>query len=95
MRRAPTSRSSVRASTCSTSPTSRRPDWCAGSPAGDNTLVATPGGRGNGEDVDTFGCGLYATAPVDVPAGKELTSVTLPSSTRMHVFAIATDRTDR
>ncbi|MEN5074129.1 GH92 family glycosyl hydrolase [Isoptericola cucumis] len=70
-------------------------DWCAGEPAGDNVLVAKPGGRGNGENVDNFGCGLYATAPVDVPAGKELTSVTLPSNTRMHVFAIATDGTGR
>ncbi|MFD6179504.1 MULTISPECIES: GH92 family glycosyl hydrolase [unclassified Isoptericola] len=66
-------------------------DWCAGSPDAGNVLVAKPGGRGNGTGVDNFGCGLYATAPVAVPAGKELTSVTLPDNPRLHVFAVATD----
>ncbi|GAA1722386.1 hypothetical protein GCM10009809_17560 [Isoptericola hypogeus] len=66
-------------------------DWCAGSPAADNVLAAKPGGRGNGTGVDNFGCGLYATAPVAVPEGKRLASVTLPANTRMHVFAFATN----
>ncbi|WP_454043354.1 GH92 family glycosyl hydrolase [Cellulosimicrobium sp. Marseille-Q8652] len=68
-------------------------DWCTGSPEPDNILVAKPGARGNGTGTDRFGCGLYATAPVTVPDGKVLTSLTLPVNTRLHVFAVATDAT--
>ncbi|WP_251151760.1 GH92 family glycosyl hydrolase [Cellulosimicrobium sp. Marseille-Q4280] len=68
-------------------------DWCTGSPEPDNILVAKPGARGNGTGTDRFGCGLYATAPVSVPDGKVLTSLTLPVNTRLHVFAVATDAT--
>jgi predicted alpha-1,2-mannosidase len=68
-------------------------DWCTGSPEPDNILVAKPGARGNGTGTDRFGCGLYATAPVTVPDGKVLTSVTLPTNQRFHVFAVATDAT--
>ncbi|MFI2704552.1 GH92 family glycosyl hydrolase [Cellulosimicrobium composti] len=66
-------------------------DWCTGSPEPGNVLVAKPGARGNGTGTDKFGCGLYATAPVTVPDGKVLTSLTLPRNTRFHVFAVATD----
>jgi len=66
-------------------------DWCTGSPEPGNILVAKPGARGNGTGTDKFGCGLYATAPVTVPDGKVLTSLTLPVNPRFHVFAVATD----
>ncbi len=52
-----------------------------------NTLVARtdhrnqPGGQGGGASV-------YATAPFDAPAGKQIASVTLPSEVNLHVFAI-------
>ncbi|WP_326958471.1 GH92 family glycosyl hydrolase [Amycolatopsis sp. NBC_01286] len=52
-----------------------------------NTLVARadhrnqPGGPGGGASV-------YATAPFDAPAGKQIASVTLPTDANLHVFAI-------
>ena len=52
-----------------------------------NTLVARadhrnqPGGPGGGASV-------YATAPFDAPAGKQIASVTLPSDANLHVFTI-------
>ncbi|WP_199734955.1 GH92 family glycosyl hydrolase [Cellulomonas sp. PhB143] len=76
--------------TTSTAPV-RLSDWCTGSPEAGNVLVAKPGSRGAGKDTQNIGCGLYATAPVDLAAGKTLTSVTLPKDTSFHVFAVATD----
>lgn len=71
----------------------RLSDWCTGSPEPGNITVAKAGARGDRENVQKIGCGLYATAPVAIPEGKVLTSVTLPSDERFHVFAIATDAT--
>src|SRR5690606_33576233 len=62
-----------------------------GSPEPGNVTVAKAGARGDRENVQKIGCGLYATAPVEIPEGKVLTSVTLPDDERFHVFAIATD----
>jgi hypothetical protein len=71
----------------------RLSDWCTGSPEPGNITVAKAGARGDRENVQKIGCGLYATAPVAIPEGKVLTSVTLPTDERFHVFAIATDAT--
>ena len=56
-----------------------------------NILVAKAGARGSGTGTQRIGCGLYATAPVDVPEGKALATITLPRATNMHVFAVASD----
>lgn len=65
------------------------PDWC-GEP-GDAVEVARPSARGSGTDVQNIGCGLFSTAPIPLPEGKDLASITLPDDERLHVFAIATD----
>lgn len=67
-------------------------DWCTPNPAPGNILVAKGGQRGNRTGApENIGCGLYATAPIAVPEGKTLASITLPVATRMHVFAVAFD----
>ncbi|WP_082618269.1 GH92 family glycosyl hydrolase [Oerskovia sp. Root22] len=66
-------------------------DWCTGSPVAGNILVAKAGARGSGTGTQRIGCGLYATAPVAVPEGKALATITLPRATNMHVFAVASD----
>ncbi|MFI9171138.1 GH92 family glycosyl hydrolase [Streptomyces lincolnensis] len=72
-------------------------DWTLGGgaqkPSYGNVVAARTAYRlysGSTDDVDTY---VFATAPIAVPAGKRLASVTLPSSTsggRMHVFGLAT-----
>ncbi|MGO1850243.1 GH92 family glycosyl hydrolase [Frigoribacterium sp. JB110] len=65
-------------------------DWCTGDPAEGNVVVAKAGQRGNGTgDPQNIGCGLYATAPIAVPDGKTLESITLPEAQNMHVFTVA------
>ncbi|MGO2746188.1 GH92 family glycosyl hydrolase [Microbacterium sp.] len=65
-------------------------DWCTGDPAAGNVIVAKSGQRGdNTNDAQNIGCGLYATAPVTVPEGRLLQSITLPQAPNMHVFTVA------
>nr|WP_246286984.1 GH92 family glycosyl hydrolase [Schumannella luteola] len=72
----------------------RLTDWCKGSPDGDNSSLIQMGQRVEGDDrVGNVGCGLFATAPIatGVAAGSRLVSITLPTDTRMHLFAIAAE----
>ncbi|WP_300266337.1 GH92 family glycosyl hydrolase [Microbacterium sp.] len=65
-------------------------DWCTAEPAAGNVIVAKAGQRGdNANDPQNIGCGIYATAPVAVPEGKLLQSITLPPAPNMHVFTVA------
>jgi len=65
-------------------------DWCTGDPAAGNVAVAKAGQRGdNTNDPQNIGCGIYATAPVAVPEGRLLQSITLPEAPGMHVFTVA------
>lgn len=82
-------------------------DWTLGgnangTPSYGNIIVAKSGYRLHGTDRDTAVPFLFATAPYQIPAGKTLVSVTLPtqsgdagSAGRIHVFAIADDGTPR
>lgn len=66
-------------------------DWCSGSGAGGNVSVGKAGERWAGDSAQSIGCGLWATAPIAVPAGKSLDSITWPTNRDFHVFAIASD----
>jgi len=66
-------------------------DWCSGSAAGGNVSVGKASARWSGNGVQNIGCGLWATAPVSIPAGKTLASITWPTNRDFHVFAIASD----
>ncbi|GMA32591.1 GH92 family glycosyl hydrolase [Litorihabitans aurantiacus] len=67
-------------------------DWCTGSPAAGNVVVAKAGQRGNGTgSAQNIGCGLYASAPLVVPEGRTLASITLPQAPNVHVFTVAFD----
>ncbi|HWK92702.1 MAG TPA: GH92 family glycosyl hydrolase [Luteimicrobium sp.] len=70
-------------------------DWCSGSPAQGNVLVGRTAHRssGNGTGTDGVACGLFATDPVALPAGKALASITWSTNTKLHVFAVASDAT--
>ncbi|WP_436520681.1 GH92 family glycosyl hydrolase [Actinoplanes sp. HUAS TT8] len=82
-------------------------DWTMGAnpnatPAYGNVIVAKSAYRLHGPDQDAAVPFLFATAPYQIPAGKTLVSVTLPTQTgdpgsagRIHVFAIADDGTPR
>jgi hypothetical protein len=70
-------------------------DWC-GSPQFGNVVAIQMGYRLNGTGTDGCQVKLFATAPLTVPAGKTVESVTLPTQTgdpatagRIHVFAVA------
>jgi hypothetical protein len=70
-------------------------DWC-GSPQFGNTVAIEMAYRLNGTGTDGCRVKLFATAPLTVPAGKTVESVTLPTQTgdpatagRIHVFAVA------
>ena len=54
--------------------------------------------RSNGTGTDSCRLKLFATAPLEIPSGKQVASVTLPTQTgdpqsagRIHVFAVADD----
>jgi predicted alpha-1,2-mannosidase len=78
-------------------------DWTLGgnpngTPAYGNIVVAKSAYRLNGANKDGAQPFLFATTPYQIPAGKKLVSVTLPTQTgdpgsvgRIHVFAIADD----
>ncbi|MGO4600734.1 GH92 family glycosyl hydrolase [Terrabacter sp. 2YAF2] len=70
-------------------------DWC-GSPQFGNVIAIQMAYRLNGTGTDGCQVKLFATAPLTVPAGKTVESVTLPTQTgdpktagRIHVFAVA------
>lgn len=80
-------------------------DWTLGgnangTPAYGNIVVAKSAYRLHGTSKDGAQPFLLATAPYQIPAGKQLVSITLPKQTgdpgtagRIHVFAIADDGT--
>ena len=82
-------------------------DWTLGgnangTPSYGNIVVAKAAYRLHGADKDSAVPFLFATTPYQIPAGKTLVSVTLPTQTgdpgsvgRIHVFAIADDGTPR
>jgi predicted alpha-1,2-mannosidase len=82
-------------------------DWTLGgnadgTPSYGNIVVAKSAYRLHGTDRDSAVPFLFATAPYQIPAGKTLVSVTLPTQTgdpgsagRIHVFAVADDGTPR
>ena len=69
-------------------------DWtlggASGMPAFGNLVVAKTDHRnegGGGQDpVATY---MLATAPVTIPAGRQVAAVTLPNNPDIHVFAVA------
>lgn len=70
-------------------------DWC-GSPQFGNVIAIQMAYRLNGTGTDGCQVKLFATAPLTVPAGKTVDSVTLPTQAgdpkttgRIHVFAVA------
>jgi predicted alpha-1,2-mannosidase len=82
-------------------------DWtlggnASGTPSFGNVVVAKSAYRLHGTDKDSAVPFLFATTPYQIPAGKTLVSVTLPTQTgdpgtagRIHVFAVADDGTPR
>jgi predicted alpha-1,2-mannosidase len=80
-------------------------DWTLGgnpngTPAYGNIVVAKSAYRLSGANKDSAQPFLFATTPYQIPEGKKLVSVTLPTQTgdpgsvgRIHVFAIADDGT--
>ncbi|WP_327292939.1 GH92 family glycosyl hydrolase [Streptomyces sp. NBC_01198] len=80
-------------------------DWtlggnAAGTPAFGNIVVAKSAYRLHGASKDSAQPFLFATTPYQIPEGRKLVSVTLPTQTgdpssvgRIHVFAIADDGT--
>lgn len=66
-------------------------DWCSSSAASGNVLVGTHVNRWNGSGEQTASCGLWATTPIAIPAGKTLESVTLPANPDVRIFAIASN----
>ncbi|WP_433358052.1 GH92 family glycosyl hydrolase [Micromonospora saelicesensis] len=80
-------------------------DWTLGgnangTPSYGNVIVARTAYRLQGTSRDGAQPFLFATAPYQIPAGKTLVSVTLPTQTgdprsagRIHVFAVANDGT--
>ena len=70
-------------------------DWCGSAKFG-NTIAVEMTSRLNGTSTDGCHLKLFATAPLTIPAGKTVASVTLPTQTgdpqsagRIHVFAVA------
>lgn len=88
-------RDTVSGATSTVSRSVTMPDWCSGDrPGGGATALAITSARGSRTGSDGARCGLYSTAVLDVPEGKELVSLTLPDtadSRKMHLFAIASD----
>ena len=74
-------------------------DWCGSAKFG-NTIAVEMTSRLNGTSTDGCHLKLFATAPLTIPAGKTVASVTLPTQTgdpqsagRIHVFAVADNGT--
>ncbi|WP_374970920.1 GH92 family glycosyl hydrolase [Terrabacter sp. BE26] len=70
-------------------------DWC-GSPQFGNVVALEMAYRLNGSSTDSCHAKLFATAPYDLPSGKTVASITMPTQTgdpksagRVHVFAVA------
>lgn len=70
-------------------------DWC-GAPQFGNLVAVRMDSRLNGTSTDSCKLTLFATAPLTIPAGKTVASVTLPTQAgdpategRIHVFAVA------
>jgi len=74
-------------------------DWCGSAKFG-NTIAVQMSSRLNGTGTDGCQLKLFATAPLQIPQGKTVESVTLPTQTgdphangRIHVFAVADNGT--
>lgn len=74
-------------------------DWCGSAKFG-NTIAVEMTSRLNGTSTDGCHLKLFATAPLTIPAGKTVKSVTLPMQTgdphangRIHVFSVADNGT--
>lgn len=74
-------------------------DWCGSAKFG-NTVAVQMTSRLNGTSTDGCQLKLFATVPLQIPAGKTVESVTLPTQAgdphadgRIHVFAVADDGT--
>ena len=70
-------------------------DWCSGTPAQGNVLLGRTAHRssGGGTGTDGVACGLFATDPVTLTAGKHLATITWSTNAKLHVFAVASDAT--
>ncbi|MGO1317184.1 MAG: GH92 family glycosyl hydrolase, partial [Cellulomonadaceae bacterium] len=66
-------------------------DWCADAPALGNIAIVRTSERGAKTGTDGARCGLFATAPVAIPEGREVIGIDLPVNRDIHVFAIASD----
>lgn len=74
-------------------------DWCGPAKFG-NTVAVEMTSRLNGTSTDGCHLTLFATAPLTIPTGKTVASVTLPTQTgdphangRIHVFSVADNGT--
>ncbi len=72
-------------------------DWCGDAKFG-NVVALEMAYRLNGTGTDSCHAKLFATAPLTIPEGRTVTSITLPTQTgaptstgRIHVFAVADD----
>ncbi|MEO7754348.1 MAG: GH92 family glycosyl hydrolase [Terracoccus sp.] len=72
-------------------------DWCGGAKFG-NVVALEMAYRLNGTGTDSCRAKMFATAPLTIPAGRTVTSITMPTQTgaptstgRIHVFAVADD----
>lgn len=66
-------------------------DWCSRDLARGNVEIARTSHRGSNASTDGVQCALFATAPIDIPAGREVVGIDLPVNAEMHIFAIASD----
>jgi hypothetical protein len=71
-------------------------DWTVGGGGGSvqygNEVVAKTAYRNvAGADKEPVATYVFATKPYQAPAGKQISTVTLPRNTNVHVFAFATD----
>ncbi|WP_156044008.1 GH92 family glycosyl hydrolase [Cellulomonas sp. HZM] len=69
------------------------PDWCTGSSSVD-VVVRTPL-RGVPSGTQAVRCGIFSTGDVALRTDSSVRSITWPSNTKVHVFAIASDATLR
>ncbi|GAA2240480.1 hypothetical protein GCM10010401_11390 [Rarobacter faecitabidus] len=68
-------------------------DWCSSAPQYSDTLFGTHRHRYSGSTQSAAVCGLFATAPISVPAGQKLDYLRLPVNSNVRIFAIASDAT--
>lgn len=66
-------------------------DWCTASALGTNVAVGSRMIRAKGNGFESASCGLWATAPISIPAGQKLESITFPSNPNVRIMAIASD----